>query len=346
MALANQLICDTTEEPELAAFWQSLERTGCMPMQQYIWSQACYETLPLDGDLQLVMVKTETGGGAIAPLVRRRESLHRLEHLGWQLFEPADFIYSDANALKELAAILARQESSLLLSRIPADMATVRAVQDAYRGRGRVFVRPGAPFPRIVLSEAWLRPEQQLNSGRRSDFRRSIRHAEKIGTVRYEVLSPTREELKPLLDKALEIEAANWKGREGTAISMDTLRGPFFRRYATLASHSGCLRLCFLYVGETAVGMQFAIECGGSFWLLKIGYRDEFARCSPGMLLIAETIRYATARGLASYEFLRIRRELDKSVDAGRAPVPHCASVPLARARNGGPNGGRLRSDG
>ncbi len=37
---------------------------------------------------------------------------------------------------------------------------------------------------------------------------------------------------------------------------------------------------------------------------MKIGYREEFARCSPGMLLMAETIRYAASRGLASYQFL------------------------------------------
>jgi CelD/BcsL family acetyltransferase involved in cellulose biosynthesis len=110
--------------------------------------------------------------------------------------------------------------------------------------------------------------------------------------------------LEPLLNEAFEIEAANWKGREGSALTMDTLRGPFYRRYAAAASRTGCLRLCFLHLGEIVVAMQFAIECGGSFWLLKIGYRDEFARCSPGMLLIAETIRYAAARGLASYEFL------------------------------------------
>jgi CelD/BcsL family acetyltransferase involved in cellulose biosynthesis len=50
--------------------------------------------------------------------------------------------------------------------------------------------------------------------------------------------------------------------------------------------------------------MQFAVESAGSFWLLKIGYRQEFAQCSPGMLLIAETIRHAASRGLVSYEFL------------------------------------------
>ncbi|MFI4989047.1 MAG: GNAT family N-acetyltransferase, partial [Alphaproteobacteria bacterium] len=39
-------------------------------------------------------------------------------------------------------------------------------------------------------------------------------------------------------------------------------------------------------------------------WLLKIGFAAEFARCSPGILLTVETIRYAARAGLRSYEFL------------------------------------------
>jgi hypothetical protein len=88
--------------------------------------------------------------------------------------------------------MLARQESSLLLARVLADTPSGQIVRDAYRGRGEVFIRPGGSFPRIVLSNAWLEPEQQLNPGRRSDLRRAVSNAEKIGPLRYEVLSPTR----------------------------------------------------------------------------------------------------------------------------------------------------------
>ena len=40
------------------------------------------------------------------------------------------------------------------------------------------------------------------------------------------------------------------------------------------------------------------------FWLLKVGLDEEFARCSPGILLMIETMRYAVSRGLHSYESL------------------------------------------
>ena len=290
---------------DIAPFWRTLEGDITSPIKQCLWSESCCATLPFDGELHFVLVKTGSQTGAIAPLVRAKGILGRLEHLGVKILrEPTDFVFSDPVALKSLARTFVKLGYPLFLDRIPADSPTVAAIQEAYRGRGLVLLRSAQPYPRILLHEGWRNPESQVNSGRRSDLRRAVRNAEKIGPLSYQILSPTPSQLGPILEEALEVEAANWKGSEGSAIAYDKLRGPFYRHYAAAASAAGILRLCFLRVGSKAVAMQFAIECSGGFWLLKIGYREEFAKCSPGMLLIAETIRYAASGGLVSYEFL------------------------------------------
>jgi CelD/BcsL family acetyltransferase involved in cellulose biosynthesis len=290
---------------DIAPFWRTLEGDITSPIQQCLWSQSCCAALPLKGELQLVVVKTGSQIGAIAPLVRIKGVLGRLEHLGVKMLrEPADFVFSNPVALKNLAHNIAKLGFPLFLDRIPADSPTVAAIQAAYRGRGLVLVRPGPSYPRILLHQGWLKPESQLNSGRRSDLRRAIRNAEKNGPLSYQILSPAPSQLGPILEEAWEVEAANWKGSEGSAIAYDKLRGQFYRHYAAAASAAGILRLCFLRVAGKAAAMQFALEYAGGFWLLKIGYREEFAKCSPGMLLIAETIRYAASKGLVSYEFL------------------------------------------
>jgi len=50
--------------------------------------------------------------------------------------------------------------------------------------------------------------------------------------------------------------------------------------------------------------MQLAIESGQRYWLFKIGYDEDFARCSPGTLLMLHTLRETAGRGLAAYELL------------------------------------------
>jgi CelD/BcsL family acetyltransferase involved in cellulose biosynthesis len=167
-----------------------------------------------------------------------------------------------------------------------------------------VIVRPQANFPYIELNDAWLEPDSQLSSRRRSDFRRALKRAQEYGDVRSEIIVPTLDDLDELLAIALDIEARSWKGEAGTALVHDPRRAEFFARYTRRACEQGILRMNFLHIGLDIAAMQIAVEQDAGLWLLKVGYDPEYARCSPGNLLIADTIRYAVDSGLKTYEFL------------------------------------------
>ena len=295
---------DETRTPaaltQLCGAWQALAERANSPMQQHHWAQACAEAF--GGKLRILSLGNQAQPTAIAPLCQRHG---HLELLGVsELYEPADLLYADTAALDGLADALARLGQPLLLGRVPADSPTIAAIQRAFAGRGWVHVTPAAAFPALPLDANWQEPEQQFNAGRRSDFRRAQRNAEKLGAVSYEMLAPTPDELEPLLEEAYAVECAGWKGAAGTALARDTARGVFYRGLAFAAAEQGQLRLCFMRINEKAVAMQFAFECGQRFWLLKIGYDEQFARCSPGTLLMLFSVREAAARGLQSYEFL------------------------------------------
>jgi CelD/BcsL family acetyltransferase involved in cellulose biosynthesis len=274
-------------------------------MQSYNWGLACAETLIQPGDLQVVVSGDPGEPAAIAPLVRKRRGWSRLELLGvGEIQEPMDFLYEDPAALEHLIQRLVHLGLPLLLKRIPAQSPVVQAVSRAYRGRGLVLRRTVAGCPYISLATGWRFPEQHLSTRRRADLQRARRLAEQMGSVSYDVRAPSPRELGPLLESAFDIEAAGWRGRRGTAIRCDPVRGPFYRRYAGLACQEGILRIAFLRIGGKPAAMQLAVEYARRFWLLKVGYDETFARCSPGTLLLAHTIRWAAERGLVSYEFL------------------------------------------
>jgi CelD/BcsL family acetyltransferase involved in cellulose biosynthesis len=290
----------------LGAAWTSLASCGewVGPMMHHDWAQIYAEVYGVDGELNLLVA----GGSpcaAIAPLFRPKTGARRLEFIGQaELYEVMDFIYKDATALGALASELARSSLPLVLKRIRSDSPVLAALRRAYRGRGLVFCRDTKGCPWIDLDESWITPEKHLNAGRRSDLRRARRIAEAQGRVTCEILSPGPAELAQLLAEAYQVEAAGWKGRDGTALLCDTLQGEFYRRYAAAACEEGALRLAFLRINGRAAAMQLAIETTDRFWLHKIGYNAEFARCSPGVLLMVETLTYAARRGLRSYEFL------------------------------------------
>jgi len=125
---------------EIAPFWRMLERDTASPIQQYLWSESCCATLPLDGKIHFFVAKTGSQTGAIAPLFRTKSVLGRLEHLGVKVLrEPADLLFSDPVALQSLANALVKLGSPLFLDRIPADSPTVAAAQ-ARKEEKLVFV--------------------------------------------------------------------------------------------------------------------------------------------------------------------------------------------------------------
>src|SRR5574341_260299 len=305
---ATRIFQELDDLDRLANVWDSLAAKSGNPIEQYDWARACAATFTADRELQVITVGAPLPV-AIAPMIRRSGRLARLELLGMrELDEPMDFLYADPSALALVGDALVRLGCSVFLKRIPADSPVVAALRRSYRGRGIIICRPVIGCPWIPLDAGWSKPEQQLNPGRRSDLRRARRLAEQMGTVNIEVLSPTPSELKPLLEEAFGVEAAGWKGRQGTALGADAATGSFFRQYTAAASQKGTLRVCFLRIGARGAAMQVAVECGKRFWLLKIGYDEAFARSSPGLLLMLETIRYAASRGLRSYEFLGTAR--------------------------------------
>ena len=274
-------------------------------MQDYGWVRACAEAFHAQEEIHTVVVNDATGPVAIAPLVKSRRGPARLRLAGvTELSEPMDFVYASPAALSALCEELARTRLPLDFERIPAQSPRSPRSSGPSGAGPRLVRRPGNPYPRILLDPGWTNPEQRLSSSRRSLLRRMRRRAEQIGAVTWEVATPERSTLTPLLEEAFRVEAASWKGRDGTALAMSPVKRKFYELYAAAACDDGILRLCFLRIGGRSAAMQIAVETKGGFWLLKIGYDEEFAPCSPGSLLIEETVRYSAARGLASYEFL------------------------------------------
>jgi CelD/BcsL family acetyltransferase involved in cellulose biosynthesis len=289
---------------QLEKAWTGLESSAWLPMQQFIWAEACAAVFARQGELRVLVVDDGGEIKSIAPLMRG-DGASRFQLLGVEeLQEPTDVLYASPDALTRLAKGMADLRFPLFLNRIPAGSSLPAALGKAFRHQGVMISGPDRPWPTLSLDQSWFDPESRLHSGHRSDLRHSQRIAAEFGEVSAQVLAPTPETLAPLLAEAFAVEAAGWKGKSGTALSLDRLRGEFFHRYAAAACRKGILRLGFLRIGGRAAAMQLAVETGGCFWLLKIGYDNQFAHSSPGNLLLLETLRYAARRGLKSLAFL------------------------------------------
>lgn len=302
----GNVIGDLSRLDALRPVWDSSLAPGVWhsPILCHLWAQTYVDVYGPGAGLAIAVARCGESI-AIAPLARPQARAHRLEFLSQrEMCEPMDFIYSDSSALDQLANTVASWKYPILLDRIPADSPALAALTRALRRRAILRVQPTWGCPWIELDPSWQDPEQHVNAGRRSDLRRARRRAETLGTVCTEIHAPSPTELPALLEEAFAVEAASWKGWKGAALLKDKLQGEFYRRYAHAIAARGLLRVCFLRIAGRPAAMQLALETSGRFWLLKIGYSNEFARCSPGILLMLETLRYAAKQDLRAYEFL------------------------------------------
>ncbi len=289
----------------VAELWNRIAGAASSPIQQYIWSKACLETLNSRDRLFIVHSGDRSIAAALAPLILRSRGLPRLILPGSdELFEPMDVLYSDPESLDDLALQVFATGLPVWLQRVPSASATIEAFKNAYRGRGVVVCRPSSGAPTLPIDSSWSSPESHLNAGRRSDLRRLRRIADKMGTLEFEIHDVPPDAVEQLVDEALDVELKSWKGKERTALALDPRRAAFFKTYAAAAAAQGIFRILFMRIGGKTAAMQIAVEFGRALWLLKIGYDETFKRCSPGQLLMLEALRYAADRGLTSVEFL------------------------------------------
>lgn len=294
--------CPTQLEP-LKTQWNALAEKHRSPTARIEWSQSGLATLLARGEPKawLFTLLRDERLTALA-LMRERRVVGGafLEDLGTrEMGEPADLLYESLDDLEALLTNILRLRWPLVLCRLPASSQVPDVLRSLLRGRGFLRLAPGEKYPYVALEQF---PEGQLNNGRRSDLRRMRRRAERIGPIRIDMRCPQLAEVDSLFDQAMAIEASSWKIETGFAMSQNAVGQQFLRDYARRATHAGILRFAFLYLGDRPAAMQIATQCGGGFWLLKIGYDAHFSSVAPGQLLMQNTMQASVERGLRTYE--------------------------------------------
>jgi hypothetical protein len=287
----------------LAAEWPEPRMSEfAIPSQTYSWMYARAAVSQLSG-LRCFGIRGADSLVAVAPLLEVGDWLRELP----ALYEPGDLIWSDSDALAELASLLAAQPQPVYLERVPVNSPTRLALRRAYAGKGIILERPAMPTPFINLNECDGNIDATFNAIRRSDFRRAERKAGEFGMLTYELHAPNSiTELASLMNEVHAVEAASWKEQEGSSLTANTWQGNFFHHFTQGAMLAGILRIAIMRISGQAVAIQVAVEWQQRFWLFKISYDQHFSRCSPGQLLMLYTLRYAAQEVLQSYEFMGV----------------------------------------
>lgn len=219
---------------------------------------------------------------------------------GEELKEPNRLISLDPVSLELLTDVIASERVyPIRLSRVPSDDEGIALLISKFKRAGWITRTLSMPYPYLDLGVSPIRKSL------REDLRRARRKAGTRGEVKsWVAATDSKQELLEYLETGFRIEASGWKDRNGTAVLSRRPRREFFERYAVAAHSEGTLRLLFLTVDDVAVAVQFGVEAAKAYWLLVIGYDEKYRECSPGNLLMEDSIEVATRSGLGRYNLL------------------------------------------
>ena len=117
------------------------------------------------------------------------------------------------------------------------------------------------------------------------------------------------EDLDTVLDAGLAVEAAGWKGREGTAIASSPATTRFYREVAAAFEATGQLRVSSIALDGQLVAFALCLLHGNRLWQLKIAFDEEYKRLAPGLVMHVEAVERCFELGLTAYELLGDRSE-------------------------------------
>lgn len=89
----------------------------------------------------------------------------------------------------------------------------------------------------------------------------------------------------------LDLEAASWKGKEGTALLCDANDARFSRRFIQSLAACGLASVALLCVDGDAIAAQVLLYSGRRCYTWKTAFKISFARFSPGLLLAEQVTR-------------------------------------------------------
>jgi CelD/BcsL family acetyltransferase involved in cellulose biosynthesis len=280
--------------------WDDLaDRTNAPIWMRPGWTEAWYRAF---GAGTPTVATVENGGriAALVPLERRRAELRTAANG----HTPGVSLIADGTEAADALTRDVVRRGARLVTLWPIDRAGAERLKIAARGGGfevveRIVERP--PF--IALDVGWEAYERTLGAKLRSECRRRMRRLEESGSVTFDIHDGS-DGLTELLDEAFEIEAAGWKGRNGTAISSRPEVERFYREVAAWAAARGWLRVAFLRLDGRSLAFDLSFEDERGHYLLKTSFHPSAAPYAPGVLLRYSMIRRSFDLGLPTYEFL------------------------------------------
>ena len=291
-----------------ASAWDGLVAASRLRSPFLSWAWQSEWTRAFASDRRLEIRCVEDGGGNLVAILPLYESpAGPLQMIGG----------ADVSDYLDLISVRGREEEAwmaLLQSRtaeraewelhaVPEGSPTVAALPPLASACGLgVSATVEERCPVLALPTSWEAYLARLSGKHRHELQRKMRRLERDAP---DARAACVSEPADIAARLGDFLALHRSSRVGKARFMDDRMEGFFRAALTAFAERRAVRLWFLDTTSGPIAAFVTIQWDGTVGLYNSGFAPERAALSPGVVLLAQLIRDAIARGCARFDFLR-----------------------------------------
>ena len=264
-----------------AGGWRALTRFA-LETAGYNAPELLLPILSRRADASLLLIENETSTLMALPFVSQYlvDSSLQSPLLASGVPHVASSAYGDA-----LTAFLKNQNKPFLFKTLPSE--------------GKFFAALKQQSTHFSVLNSWQRASLEISGSfsswmsknfdqkRRKEFKRLRNRLSEQGQLTLDVLNKS-EGLEQFIRDLLDLEASGWKGKRGTALKSDADMNFAFRAAMINLAAADKLRFWRLALDGKPIAILYAVVEGENAWLGKIAHDENYAKFSPGVLIILD----------------------------------------------------------
>ncbi len=340
--LRTEIVRNAQRFADLAEAWDALAACLVTPLACHAWYSAALAAQHRHRiELSVVLVWDGDLLAAAAPLISDKSyGPARLIPIDGFVGEPFRLLYRNAEAYAALIKACAGLHRPVLFRRLVGSEADLAKLIAAFRSNSVVVCKLRHASATVQLPTDFEAFEASMSNSRRATNRRKWRAAQReYGEIQTEFVTPEPASLPQHLERLFAVEGSGWKQRSGTAMAADSMTASFVSQLAQGFAEKGQLVIAYLKFGSQDAACRFLLREQTGWYEIKIGFNEEFARFSPGALLMHETLREACRTGIRTYDFLGLYENWQDQWPHEVTADYRFASYPLAAIGRAGDTG-------
>lgn len=286
-----------------ASQWNDLASKApqCMPTSSYAWVSAYLEHRVDEEERWVVLLAVDEGSlVGVLPLTASPHSVFGMRcpilHTPNDSHIAACDVVLATGREQEVFELLFNAATELFPSRvsieirgIPSTSATLRVAEVVEASLIKELARSGTYLP---IEGSFEDYRASIRPGLRRNLKKAHNRLKELGNVEFEILAGESAS-QAGLDRFAKVEAASWKGMEGSAITRSQDLIDFYTTLTKRLSEAGWLHWGFLRMDDRDIAASLSMKLRGKLFMWKSGFDNEYRNMSPFNVLFEHLVQQA-----------------------------------------------------